>query len=420
MEENIPLGVRSAAAWSWRMIVILGALYVLIYLTARLQLVLTPVAIALLLAGLLQPVVGWMRRKGVPRSLAAVIVLLGGIAAVAGILTLVVNAISSGFGDLSDSVERGVDEVRDWLVQGPLRLSQRQIDDAIDSTTAVLVDNRGTLTAGALETATTVGQLLTGFFLALFVLFFFLRDGREIWLWLVNLLPRTARRDIDGAGLIAWKTLVSYVRATGLVAFVDAVGIGAGLAILGVPLALPLAALVFLGAFVPLIGSFLSGLVAVLVALVSNGPLTALLVLILVLLVMQLEGHLLAPLLLGRAVSVHPLAVILAIAAGLLVAGIVGALIAVPLVACLNVAAIYLVRGRYGVSEAPVAADINPNPPDRHPTVANPSVANPSDPNSPGPEATDPRPPAPEPPAPEPSDPLSKQQREPARVTPRP
>ncbi len=362
VEENIPVGIRTTAAWSWRMLVILGGLWVVFFVVIELQLVLVPVAIALLLSGLLQPVASWLRRQGLPRSVAAALVLFGGIAAVAGIITLVVSAVSNGLADLSDSVTEGIDQVRDWLVQGPLSLSQQQLDDLIDEGQSSLADNRELFTAGALATATTVGHLVTGFFLVLFALFFFLRDGREIWLWLVGLLPRVSREDIDGAGLIAWKTLISYVRATGLVAFVDAVGIGIGIAVLGVPLALPLAAVVFLGAFIPLIGSFLSGLLAVLVALVSNGPITALLVLGVVVVVMQVEGHLLQPLLLGRAVKIHPLAVILAIAAGLLVAGIVGALIAVPLAACVNVATIYLVRGRYAVAEAPIAAEFDPDP----------------------------------------------------------
>ena len=362
VEENIPVGIRATAAWSWRMLVILGGLWVVFFVVIELQLVLVPVAIALLLAGLLQPVASWLRRQGLPRSLAAALVLFGGIAAVVGIITLVVSAVSNGLADLSDSVTEGIDQVRDWLVRGPLSLSQQQLDDLIDAGQSSLVDNRELFTAGALATATTVGHLVTGFFLVLFALFFFLRDGREIWLWLVGLLPRVSREDIDGAGLIAWKTLISYVRATGLVAFVDAVGIGIGIAVLGVPLALPLAAVVFLGAFIPLIGSFLSGLLAVLVALVSNGPITALLVLGVVVVVMQVEGHLLQPLLLGRAVKIHPLAVILAIAAGLLVAGIVGALIAVPLAACVNVATLYLVRGRYAVAEAPIAAEFDPDP----------------------------------------------------------
>lgn len=363
VEENVPVGVRSAAAWSWRLLVILGALYVLLYVVARLELVLIPVALALLFAALLQPAAMWLRRQGMNRSVAAAIVLLGGVGTVAGVLTLIVDAISGGFGDLSDSVEGGVEEIRDWLVQGPLGLSPRQIDDATDSAMQSVLDNRETFTAGALATATTVTHIVTGFLLVLFVLFFFLRDGREIWLWLVGLLPLTVREDIDGAGLNAWKTLISYVRGTGLVAFVDAMSIGVGLLLLGVPLAVPLTALIFLGAFIPIIGSFLSGLIAVLVALVSNGPISALLVLGLCVLVMQVEGHILQPLLLGRAVKVHPVAVILAIAAGLITAGIVGALIAVPLVACLNVAAIYLLRGRYAIEQAPVAADIDPDPP---------------------------------------------------------
>jgi len=363
VEENVPVGVRSAAAWSWRLLVILGALAVLLYLVGKLQHVLIPVAIALLFAAVLQPAAMWLRRRGMNRSLAAGIVLLGGVGAVAGVLTLVIDAISGGFGDLSDSVEGGVDEVRDWLVQGPLSLSQQQIDDATDAATQTVLDNRDTFTAGALATATTVTHIVTGFLLILFVLFFFLRDGRDIWLWLVGLFPKTVRQDIDGAGLNAWKTLISYVRGTGVVAFVDAMSIGVGLLLLGVPLAVPLTALIFLGAFIPIVGSFLSGLIAVLVALVSNGPINALLVLGLCVLVMQVEGHILQPLLLGRAVKVHPVAVILAIAAGLITAGIIGALVAVPLIACLNVAAIYLLRGRYAVEQAPVAADVDPRPP---------------------------------------------------------
>lgn len=362
VEENIPVGVRSAAAWSWRLLVILGGLAVLLYIFARLELVLIPVAIALLLSALLQPAAMWLRRQGMNRSLAAAIVMFGGIGIVVGILTLVVTALSDGLSDLSDSVSAGIDQARDWLVTGPLSLSQQQLDNLIDDAQSSLVENRDTFTAGALATATTLTHILTGLLLLLFVLFFFLRDGRELWLWVVGLFPRPVRRDIDGAGLNAWKTLISYVRGTGLVAFIDAVSIGIGLLILGVPLALPLTALIFLGAFIPIVGSFLSGLIAVLVALVANGLLNALLVLGLCILVMQVEGHILQPLLLGRAVKVHPVAVILAIAAGLLVAGIVGALIAVPLVASLNVAAIYLLRGRYAIAEAPVASDIDPDP----------------------------------------------------------
>ena len=210
---------------------------------------------------------------------------------------------------------------------GPLGLSERQIDDAINSAEASLRDNQSTLTSGAIGAAATVGHIVTGLLIALFTMFFFIKDGRQIFGWAVRLFPAGARDRVNGAGERAWLTLVSYVRATLAVAFVDAVGV-----------------IVFLGAFVPIIGATVSGLVAVLVALVAKGPVTALILLGIVLLVQQVEGHVLQPLLLGRAVSVHPLAVVLAIATGVLLAGIVGALVAVPFVAVANTIATYLSR----------------------------------------------------------------------------
>jgi predicted PurR-regulated permease PerM len=193
-----------------------------------------------------------------------------------------------------------------------------------------------------LSTATTVGEVVAGFFLVLFTLFFFLRDGDHIWRFICRLLPRPARVPVARAGHYSWHTLVSYVHATVLVAFVDAVGIGIGLAVLRIPLALPLAALVFLTSFIPVVGATLSGAVAVLVALVTQGPVSALILLAIVIGVQQLEGHVLQPLIMGRAVALHPLAVILAIATGIVTAGIVGGLVAVPLLAVGNTAVRYL------------------------------------------------------------------------------
>jgi predicted PurR-regulated permease PerM len=242
-------------------------------------------------------------------------------------------------------------------------ITKGQLADAVTQFQQRLVSNQDTLASGALTTAATVGEVITGFFLALFTLFFFLKDGRSIWLWIVGLFPRDSRAYIDEAARRSWRTLISYVRATAAVALIDAVGIGIGLAVLGVPLVIPLAALVFLGAFIPIIGSFLAGSVAVLVALVSVGPIKALIALGIVVAVMQLEGHVMQPLLLGRAVHVHPLAVVLSIAAGLLIAGIFGALIAVPTVACANVAGTYLSRRHEG-----------PRPPEPKPERARPAV----------------------------------------------
>ncbi|MPQ98724.1 AI-2E family transporter [Modestobacter sp. I12A-02628] len=347
VQTQVPNGLRLAAAWSWRVLLVGAALYALLVVAAMMAVVVVPVIVALLLAALLQPGAAFLVRRGWPHSLAATAMLIVGVGAVAGIVTLVIERFTAGYTDLADQVGEGITRVQDFVTDN-FPVSQAQIDAALETVQRSVVDNRDTLTAGALTTAATLGEVLTGFVLALFTLFFFLKDGRSIWLWFVGLAPRNSRAYLDEAARRAWRTLVSYVRATALVALVDAVLIGIALFVIGVQLPLPLAALVFLGAFIPIIGSFLAGTVAVLVALVTVGPIKALVVLGVIVAIMQLEGHVLQPLLLGRAVRVHPLAVVLAIAAGLLVGGVFGALISVPLVACLNVAGTYLARRTEG------------------------------------------------------------------------
>jgi predicted PurR-regulated permease PerM len=361
-EADVPYGLRTAAAWSWRLIVVLVGLYVLLYAAAYVAVVVVPVIVALLLAALLQPGAAGLVHRGWPRSLAAFAMLIVGLGVVAGIITLVVERFSAGFTDLANQVSEGIGQVQSFVVR-TFPITRNQLADAVTQLQETLVNNQDTLASGALTTAATVGEVFTGIVLALFTLFFFLKDGRSIWLWMVGLFPRDSRAYIDEAARRSWRTLISYVRATAAVALVDAIGIGIGLAVLGVPLVIPLAALVFLGAFIPIIGSFLAGSVAVLVALVSVGPIKALIALAVVILVMQVEGHILQPLLLGRAVHVHPLAVVLSIAAGLLIAGIFGALIAVPTVACANVAGTYLSRRHEG-----------PRPPEPRPERARPAV----------------------------------------------
>ncbi|SNS69067.1 Predicted PurR-regulated permease PerM [Asanoa hainanensis] len=343
VDDGIPRGVRVAGAWAWRIILFVGAAYLLLRVMGLLRVVLIPVVVAILLAALLEPVAAAMRRRGVNKSLAAALVLIGGLIVVFGGLSLIVQTFISQFDDLSDQVGQGIDEIQRWLAQSPLHISQAQVSDAIEQLQRQFTDNRESLATGALSTATTVGEVVTGFFLALFTLFFYLRDGEQIWTFLCRLLPRGARVPVARAGHYSWHTLVSYVRATVLVAFVDAVGIGIGLAILRIPLALPLAALVFLGAFVPVVGATVTGAAAVLVALVTQGPISALIVLAIVIGVQQLEGHVLQPLIMGRAVALHPLSVILAIATGIVVGGIVGGLVAVPILAVANTAVRYLV-----------------------------------------------------------------------------
>lgn len=362
-EDDVPFGLRTAAAWSWRLIVVIAGFYVLLWAASYVAVVVVPVIVALLLAALLQPGAAALVRKGWPRGLAATAMLLVGLTVVAGIITLVVERFTAGFSDLAEQVSEGLDQIESFVVR-TFPITQGQLEDAVTQAQDFLVGSQEELATGAITTATTVGHVFTGIVLALFTLFFFLKDGRSIWLWLVGLFPRDARAYLDEAARRSWRTLISYVRATVAVALVDAVGIGIGLAVLGVPLVIPLAALVFLGAFIPIIGSFLAGSVAVLVALVSVGPIKALIALGVVVAVMQLEGHVLQPLLLGRAVHVHPLAVVLAIAAGLLIAGIFGALIAVPVVACANVAGTYLSRRHEG-----------PRPPEPRPERARPAVS---------------------------------------------
>jgi predicted PurR-regulated permease PerM len=343
-DTEVPHGLRIAAAWSWRLLVIAALAVAIIYVVGRIRIVVVPLMIALLLAALLSPVVRWLLEHRVPRSLAAGLALVGGLAAVAGTLTLVVNQFINGVPDLSKNASEGIDQIQDWLKTGPLHLSDRQLNSVVESGQQWLDDNSNTLTSGAVATATTVFDVITGLLLVLFATFFFLRDGGRIWRFIARLIPSRARVQVTDAGEASWLTLVAYVRATVLVAFIDAVGIGLAILILGVPLAFPLAALVFLGSFIPIVGATLSGAVAVLVALVGKGPVTALILIAAVIGVQQLEGHVLQPLIMGRAVAIHPLGVIVAIATGVVLAGIVGALVAVPLVAVLNTAVRRLVE----------------------------------------------------------------------------
>ncbi|WP_338893601.1 AI-2E family transporter [Rhodococcus sovatensis] len=330
--------VRVGAEWTWRLLVIFAGIITFCYMVARLDIVIIPLGLALLASAMLVPIVDWMQRRGVPRAAGVVIAIIASIGVVAGIMTFVVEQFIEGLPALGDQFTTSIKSVQEWMADGPLHISQDQIDQASENLVKVIQDNQAAVTSGALTTATVIGEIFTGAALTLFILIFFLYGGDQIWEFVTRLAPTAARRRIRLAGSQGFGSLVGYVRATVAVAAADAIGIGAGLAILGVPLALPLASLVFIGAFIPIIGAFLTGFVAVFIALVTKGLLTALITLGIVVAVMQLEGHVLQPLLLGRAVRLHPLAVVLAITVGILLAGIVGGLLAVPIVAVLNTA----------------------------------------------------------------------------------
>jgi putative heme transporter len=345
-DHDVPYGLRLAAAWTWRLLLLALALLAVLWMVGQLQVVVVPLLIAILLSALLSPLVGYLRQARLPRSLATLVVMIAGLAAVGGTLYLVISQFISGAPALGQKATDGINKIQAWTRNGPLHLTQQQINDLGKELTEWFTNHRDTLTTGALSTAGTLGEILAGLFLVLFTTFFFLRDGRRISRFLINLLPGDARGPLLGAADSAWTTLVSYVRATVLVAFIDAVGIGVTIGVLRVPLAFPLIALVFLGAFIPIVGATVSGAVAVLVALVTKDPVSALILLAAVIAVQQFEGHVLQPLIMGRAVAIHPLAVILAIAAGVVLGGIVGALVAVPTVAVLNTAIRHLAAAR--------------------------------------------------------------------------
>jgi len=333
---RVPYGVDLAAAWSWRLLVIGAALAVVLWLLNFFIVVVLPLVIALLLVALVAPLVDLLDRRGMPRKIAALFVVIIGILLLALMFTFVGNQISGGAGDLSNQVADGIDRIHDWLRTGPLHISDDQIDSAVASAQKQLQEFGKDAVGRVSEVGTTLGHVFAGIFIVLFATYFFLADGAYIWAWVVRIFPRAGRRRAHSSGQVAWASLTQFVRATVMVAATDAAGIMLGAAILGVPFVGAIGVLVFIGAFVPLVGAFVSGTVAVLVALVAVGPLKALIMFGFVIGVQQLEAHVLQPFLMGRFVSVHPLGVIVAIAMGVLVAGIAGALVAVPLAASLN------------------------------------------------------------------------------------
>ncbi|MDY0911348.1 AI-2E family transporter [Rathayibacter festucae] len=343
----VSTGMRIAGAWAWRILVVAGALAVIGLLVIELRLIVIPLLLAIVIAALLVPFSMFLQRHRWPKWLAIVVAELGIVLVIGGLLFLVVTQVYSGFDDLSRQTVESYDDLKTWLLEGPLHLTESDINQYAQQALAAVQQDSGMLVSGALSVGSTVGHVLTGVLLTLFSTLFILIDGPNIWRWVVRLFPHRARGAVDGAGRAGWITLTNFVKVQILVAFVDAVGIGLGSFFLGVPLAIPIGVLVFLGSFVPVIGAVVTGALAVFIALVYNGPVIALILLIVVLGVQQLEGHILQPLIMGSAVKVHPLAVVLAVAGGSIIAGIAGAFFAVPVVATLNVMVNYVASGAW-------------------------------------------------------------------------
>lgn len=342
----VPYSVRAAADWSWRIIIIVAAVALIGWVAWQLRLVVFAVAVAVLLAALLQPGVTWLRSKRWPRGVAAAAVFAGFLVVVSGSLTLVGGAVSGQFEEVAEQAGEGLAEIQAWFAGPPFYLTDQQIDQWVERIVEALGQDEESRIEGAVAGATAAVEFLTGMVIALFALLMFLYDGGRIWGWIVQLFPRTARLRADGAGRQAWQTLTAYIRGQTMVALFDGVFITIMLLILSVPLALPLGVLVFFGAYIPLVGAIVAGGVAVLVALVANGLVTAVIVLIGIIAIQQIEGNVFAPLVLSRMARIHPLAVVLAITLGVLTAGILGGIVAVPLVAIANSVGQYLMSGR--------------------------------------------------------------------------
>ncbi|MFE8942853.1 AI-2E family transporter [Streptomyces sp. NPDC007856] len=355
--EAVPWGVRVAAEAGWRVLVLAGTVWVLIQVISAVQLVVFAFVIALLVTALLQPTVARLTRRGVPRGPATALTAISGFVVIGLMGWFVTWQVMENIDTLSSQIQSGIDDLRNWLLKSPFHVTDKQINQIAKNLREAIGANTDQITSAGLEGVQVIVDFLTGLLLVFFSTLFLLYDGRRIWEWFLKLVPAAARPGVAGAGPRAWRTLTAYVRGTVLVALIDATFIGIGIYFLNVPMAVPLAVFIFLFSFIPLVGAVASGALAVIVALVTQGVFTAVMTLVVVLAVQQIEGHVLQPFILGRAVRVHPLAVVLAVAAGGMVAGIGGAVVAVPLVAVTNTVVGYLRQYSEELQRQKAAAD---------------------------------------------------------------
>ncbi len=323
------------AQFAWRLLVVLVGVAGLVLLLTRLYLVSLPIILALVIATIAVPPARRLERRGVPRLLATLIVVVGGAATFFGGLILLVPAFTRQVSDLGPTVSEAFQRVLDWLDRSPFGLDRAEIETLLTDALDNVGQFSGTIATQVGSIAIAVGEVLTAISLAIVLLFFFVKDGEQIVGWFIARAPDRLRDDMRASGARGWGALAGYVRGTAAIALINAVGIGLGLLIVGVPLVLPLTLLVFLGGFVPVIGAFTSGLLATLVAVATGGPTTALIVLAIVVLVQQVEGNVLQPMIMRRAVSLHPIVILTVLTAGAVIVGVLGAFLAVPIAATL-------------------------------------------------------------------------------------
>ncbi|GAB2959775.1 AI-2E family transporter [Saccharothrix stipae] len=365
--EAIGHAVTWMARWSTRLALVAIGFVLLWMLIGRLWVVVMPVLLALLITTVLWPPARWLRGRGVPAALAASIVLLVGLAVLGGVLALISSSIASGVPEIADSATRALQQAREWMAGPPLNLGKSQLDQLLQQGIDQLQSSVGSIANGLITGVGTVTSGIVTGILALLLAFLFVKDGPRFTPWLRGVIGERAGGHVTVVLDRIWTTLGDFIRTQAIVSLVDAVLIGLGLVVLGVPLAVPLAALTFLGGFVPIVGAFIAGALAVLVALVSNGPTTALIMLVIVVVVQQVEGNVLQPVLQSRSLRLHAAVVLLAVTAGSTLYGIAGAFLAVPVVAAAAVVLRYLgevIDGR--TAPQPGAPDL-PDEPDRAP-----------------------------------------------------
>ena len=340
-DETEPLGEEGTggpllpivAGYSWRILVVLAMGWVALWLLVKLRLVVIPVIAALFLTALLGPLAQWLKGKGWPPLLAAWTVMLATIGVLAGIVFLIAPSVGSELDEVGASVQEGFQRILDYLARSPLQLSEQDIDRYMDQAIDQVAANREQITSGVLSGAVKLVEVVTQFFLTIVLTFFFVKDGLQMFRWFERQFPGRNRRHVRAVGERAWTAMGGYLRGVGITGVVDALLIGTVLVVLGVPLVIPLAILTFFGAFFPLVGAILAGTVATLVALVTTGPGDALIVAGATLVIQQVEGDVLQPIVMGRTVKLHPVVILLSLTAGAIVAGVIGAFLAVPIAA---------------------------------------------------------------------------------------
>ena len=329
----MPRWLNAAASIGWRLIVIAVVAYGVAIVIASLRLLIVPATLSLFVACLVTPLVVRLREGGFGRLVSTLMVSVGAVGSLALVVWFIAAQVDNSLAEIGESVESGIEQFSEFLADGPFGLTPERINELVDQGTTSLTENLEGLIGGVAGGAITLLEVIAGFLLTLVFAFFVIKDGDRFWDWLLEFVDEGRRSSIDRIGEKAWSTLRAYLGGTALVGVADAVLISIGLLVMGVPLVLPLALLIFFGAFFPLVGATVSGAIAALVALATVGWIEALIVAGIVLVVQQVEGDVLMPLLLGRAVDLHPLLILSALTIGFLLAGLVGGFLAVPLVA---------------------------------------------------------------------------------------